>query len=321
MSETRILIVQENSEIARSIVGEQFPDCETDTCSKADDLEQLAVELKPDCALLYKLPGLTPEKHQSLFNCKTLQWAHNGGVGIDHLPQWDTNKLTVTNGSGVLADFMAEYVTAALLMANVGFPQYFRQQCERQWKMRDWRSVIGQNLLVIGLGNIGRRVATRGRQLGMQVTGVRSKPEPVPGIDKVYTTEQLLDAVPDADFVCVHVASTPKTRHLVSAEIIEAMKPSAMLINTARGSVVDQVALTKALQEKRIAGAVLDVTEPEPLPQDDPLWDLDNVVITPHMSDSVSDWEERFAQYFCENLQRFINGQALENIVDPERGY
>jgi len=321
MSETRILIVQENSEIARSIVQEKFPKCEIQTCSKTDDLKQLVVEFKPDSALLYKLPGLTPEKHQPLFNCKTLKWAHNGGVGIDHLPRWDANKLAVTNGSGVLADFMAEYVTGALLMANIGFPQYFRQQRKHKWKMHDWRSVIGQNLLVVGLGNIGRRVAIRGKQLGVNVSGVRSKPEPTPGIDKVFATDQLISAVQDADFVCVHVPSTPKTRQLINAEVFDAMKPNALFINTARGGVVDQIALTKALQEKKIAGAVLDVTEPEPLPQDDPLWDLDNVVITPHMSDSVSDWEERFAHYFCQNLQRFINGTPLENIIDPERGY
>ncbi len=321
MSNTRILIVQSNAEIARVIVHERFPGCAIRTCTRLDELEHIITEFQPDCALMYKLDGFTPEKHQPLFNCETLKWAHNGGVGIDHLPKWDTNKLTVTNGSGVLADFMAEYVTGALLMANIRFPQYFRQQQQHVWEMRDWRSVIGQNLLVIGLGNIGRRVAIRGKQLGMNVTGVRSNPEPVTGVDKIFTTEQLLDAVPDADFVCVHVASTPKTRHMISAEVLGAMKPGALLVNTARGGVVDQIALTKALQEKKIAGAVLDVTEPEPLPKDDPLWDLDNVVITPHMSDAVSDWEERFAHYFCENLQRFIDGQPLENIVDPERGY
>ncbi len=321
MSNTKILIVQNNPAESQRIIQSNVPNCEIETCNKAENLTQRVDNFRPDCVLLYKLEDLTPERHVPLFENGATKWVHNSGVGIDHLPRWDTNKVTVTNGSGVLADFMAEYVTAALLMANIGFPQYLRQQQQHQWKVRDWIPVTGKNLLVVGLGNIGQRVANRGKQLGMKVTGVRTKAEPVPGVDKVFTTDQLIKAVPDADLICVHVASTPKTRRLINADIIEAMKPSALFINTARGDVVDQAALTKALQEKKIAGAVLDVTEPEPLPQNDPLWDLDNVVITPHMSDSVSDWEERFVHYFCENLRRFVNGQTLENIVDPVKGY
>jgi phosphoglycerate dehydrogenase-like enzyme len=321
MSKTRVLIVQGDPTGSRRIIQSNVPHCAIQTCSEAENLAQQVANFRPDCALLYKLPGLTPEKLQSLFESDDLKWAHNSGVGIDHLPRWDTGKLTVTNGSGVLADFMTEYVTAALLMANIGFPKYWRQQQQHHWKVHDWTSVIGKNLLVVGLGNIGRRVAVRGNQLGMNVTGVRTKAEPVPGVDKVFATDQLIKAVPDADFICVHVASTPKTRRLINADIITTMKPSAIFINTARGGVVDQAVLTKALQENKVAGAVLDVTEPEPLPEDDPLWELDNVVITPHMSDSVSDWEERFGHYFCESLRRFIDEQPLENIVDPERGY
>ncbi|MDH3468898.1 MAG: NAD(P)-binding domain-containing protein, partial [Gammaproteobacteria bacterium] len=175
--------------------------------------------------------------------------------------------------------------------------------------------------LIVGLGNIGRRVAARAKAAGMRVTGMRARPMPVDDVDEMISPDRLPAAVAASDFIAVHVPLTTATHRLIDRSVIDAMPPHAVLINASRGAVVDEAALYLALKQRRLKGAVLDVFEHEPLPDDSPLWDLDNVVITPHMADSIDNWQLRMTEQFCANLQRWRAGQPLQNIVDPKRGY
>jgi len=305
----------------REQILRRFPGIALATVSEIQNLAPMLETHRPEVVFSFKLERMTADALRPLMSDPFVKWIHNAGAGVDHFPEWDPGTVTVTNASGVLSDAMAEYVVASLLMMNIDFPRYQRQQAAREWRINSWQSVRGRTLLVIGLGNIGRRVAERAQRLGMHVIGVRSRPEPVAGVDVVVTAEHLLAEMARADFIAVHVPLIPRTRRLIDAPAIANMQPHAVLINTSRGGVVDEGALYEALRARRIKGAVMDVFNQEPLPANSPLWELDNMVITPHMADAVLDWEERMTDYFCDNLERWMARQPLENAVDPERGY
>jgi phosphoglycerate dehydrogenase-like enzyme len=221
----------------------------------------------------------------------------------------------VTNSAGVLAPFHAETVIGAIFALNLNFAAYFAQKQQRVWQERGFTSLAGKSLLVVGLGRIGKCVAALAMKVGMKVSAVTRTPQDHEGLERVDPIARLHDAVARADFVSLHVPLTAETRRMVTAETFRAMKPDAMFINTARGGVVDQAALVSALESKTIAAAYLDVFEDEPLPAADPLWSMENVIITPHMADSVSDWPQRFAVLFCENLERHLSGNPLLNVL------
>lgn len=216
---------------------------------------------------------------------------------------------------------MAETVLGAILMWNFGFPRYIEQQKNRVWRKFQWASVSQKTALVIGAGNIGARVAQLAKAVGMRVIGLKNTPGDVPGVDEMLAPARLPDALPRADYVCVHVPLTAHTRDLIGAKEFALMKPSAVLINTARGGVVDEAALATALTNQEIGGAYMDVFAEEPLPADSVLWGLPNLVISPHVSDSVADWQARFVDFFVDNLQRWRANEPLLNVVDVGRGY
>jgi len=155
----------------------------------------------------------------------------------------------------------------------------------------------------------------------MRVIGIRNRPQKPEEIDELFSMSQLKEALGKADFVALHMPYTKETYRMIDAAALKAMRPTAFLINAARGAVVDEAALAAALSEGEIAGAYLDVFEKEPLPEDSPLWDLENVVISPHCADVVTDWEERFARFFVDNLDRWLKGTVPANVVDPAQGY
>jgi len=208
-----------------------------------------------------------------------------------------------------------------MLMLNTGFHTYIAQQRQRRWQMNEWTALAGKTVLVIGLGEIGRRVARHARHLGMHVLGLRARAGAVEEVDEMVAPDHLLEALGRADVVCVHVPLVDSTRHLLDASAFAHMKPGAILVNTARGGVMDEEALLAALEDGTVAAAHVDVFETEPLPKDSPLWQAPNLVITPHMADSVSDYEERFAHFFADNLERWLAGETPLNVVDPARGY
>jgi phosphoglycerate dehydrogenase-like enzyme len=184
------------------------------------------------------------------------------------------------------------------------------------------RELKGQVLLIVGFGSIGRELARRIQPLGMRVWGVtRSGAGDTQLAERILPVTELANALPQADFVLLAAPETPESRRMIGEPELARMKPSAYLINVARGTIIDEPALIEALRRRAIAGAALDVTEKEPLPPESPLWKLDNVFITPHVSAASENLWERQAELLLENLERWFSGRELLNQVDLERGY
>lgn len=318
---TTILLAHDATESYRARLEARFPDLTFVAAASPDELERRLAEAAPEVAFSIRSAGLPGPVQRRLVDCPSLRWIQVGGAGVEHLLPWNPERLQVTNAAGLLSHVMAEYVIGAILMSNFGFPAYGRDQAVRAWKPRPWTEAAGKTLLVVGLGRIGRQTARLAKAVGLRVVGVRRSPAPDAAIDALLPPERLHDGLAQADFVVLHAPLTAETRGLIDAEALARMKPDALLINCARGPVVDQAALIEALERREIGGAVLDVFDEEPLPPDSPLWAREDVIVTPHVADSVADWQRRFADFFGDNLERWLAGRALENLVDPARGY
>ncbi len=252
-----------------------------------------------------------------------LRWVHTISAGVDHilLPALAAPNVVLTNARGVFSVPIAETVLAYMLAVVKRLPEFLRQQQAHRWHKLELRELDGLTVGIVGLGDIGREVARRCRALGMRVLGLRRDAGPDTDADEVLPPARLHDLLARADFVVIALPLTPQTRGLIDQAALAAMKPDAWLINISRGAVIEEAALIAALREGRIGGACLDVFAEEPLPAENPLWDLPNVIITPHNSWSSPRLEARQVSLFLENLRRYVAGEPLLNVVDPEAGY
>jgi phosphoglycerate dehydrogenase-like enzyme len=262
-----------------------------------------------------------------------LRWLQYPGAGVDRLfvsgLLSKQSPVVVTTAAGIHAVTISEYVFGSMLMFNWNWPQMVRLQDSHVWaRSAGWyslggRELAGQTLGILGLGNIGRRIARLGRAFGMRVVGTRrsSTSSPDPDLDQIYPHDQFLPLLAESDYVILSLPLTPETEGLIGAEELRAMKNTAYLVNIARGRVVDEQALIKALREGWIGGAGLDVAETEPLPSNNPLYGLPNVILTPHIAGVGVYYERRLAELFADNLRRYRAGEPLTNRFDPGRGY
>jgi phosphoglycerate dehydrogenase-like enzyme len=252
-----------------------------------------------------------------------VSWVHTASAGVDHVlfPELVSRGTIVTNSAGIFERSIAEYVLGLILLHAKGFRVTLAAQEEHRWAYRESADIVDKHLLVVGLGRVGRAVASLAVAVGMHVEGVRRSPGPDPLVAAVHPVSRLADAVRDADYVAVTVARTPQTRHLLDAAILSSIKPGAYLINVSRGDILDTDALGLALRSGQLAGAALDVFESEPLLPSDPLWDTPNLLVSPHMAGDSAGWAERVVDTFAENGRRFRAGLPLLNSVDPGRGY
>lgn len=316
----RILLHYDRPALFADLVARRFPDAELECCDSYAGLAGALEAFSPQVLFCIKFEN-RPYPRETVMACPSLEWVSNGGAGVDHLLPWDAARITVTNASGVASDMMAQYVIGAMLALGIGLAGFMRNQMARRWQFRPVGGIAGKTLVIVGLGRTGRAVARLAGALGMRVLGTRAHPVKTPGVDRVYPPGRLLEALAEGDYVVITAPLLASTRHLIDAAAMAAMKTGAALVDVSRGGVVDQAALAEALASHRLAGAVLDVFENEPLAADSPLWDLENVIITPHCSSVYEGWERRAAKMFCDNLQRWLAGEALCNVVDPERGY
>lgn len=312
---TGVLVIFEDADRLRDAMTTRCPQINFAFASKPEDIGSMLEEVRPEAVLGIKTPDFPGHHHREALEFPSVKWFSVGGSGYDHLLPWPRKDLVITNAAGILARYLAESVTAAMLMINGNFPSYAVQQRERSWQSIAFEPIAGKTLLIVGVGAIGGYVADNAKALGMHVIGTRRSGASHPSVDEIHDPTALKSLLPQADFISLHVRLSEETRHMIDAPAIDLMKPEAVLINTARGGVVDEAALTHALRSGRLKAAYLDVFDTEPLPQDSPLWSLDNVVLTPHASDNVTDWPERFADRFMDNLDRWIAGDPLENTV------
>ena len=230
-------------------------------------------------------------------------------------------RVTLTNSPGIHTIPIAESVMAAILEHAKRLGQRRIDQSDHRWRQLMCEDLEGQTILLIGLGNLGKRVALLSKTFDMRVIGTKKTVELVPNVDEVFPSSELVEHIPEADYVVELAPLTSETEGLISETAFIAMKRSCYFINVGRGRVADEEAMTRALREHRIAGAYLDCFGVEPLPGDSPLWGMDNVFLVPHDSHSSPKIGERLVAQFCDNLCRYITGKPLLNICDPSRGY
>ncbi len=289
----------------------------------AGNVEQLA-EMLPGSDVLLGWSFSETNLRDAWPNADRLRWIHWTGAGVDAVlfPELVESDVVLTNARGIYDRAMAEYVLGLILSFAKRFPETTLHQVERRWQHRLGELVIGARVLIVGVGSIGREIARLLHRAGLQVEGVGRRARTTDEDFAVVHARENLDSVlPAADYVIIIVPLTAETRGLFGAAQMRAMKPTARLINVARGAIVDQSALIEALRRGEIAGAALDVTSVEPLPQDSPLWDMPNVIISPHMSGDYIGYKEDVVAAFIENFRRFCAGQDLSNVVDKAIGF
>lgn len=310
-----ILILHDDPHRYLLSIRQQFPDLSICTARNDLELSEKMAKHQPEILFSFRCDGISSHAQIEAARNTCVKWIQIAGAGFDHIGDLDKIACQVSNCAGVLSKFQAETVMGAMLNLNFGFFRYQQQQQKQIYRKLPWKSLEGQKLLLVGFGHIGRAVAIKSRQFGMHITAIRTSLQDTPEADVVYTSDKLLSLLPDADFVSLHLPYNKKNHHFFSLEMMQAMKKSAYLINTARGKVIDEEALITALQENLIAGAYIDVFNEEPLSQSNPLWQLDNLLITPHYCDAVEDWQERFAAFFADNLRNWLTGKALQNVI------
>ncbi|MGZ3609308.1 MAG: D-2-hydroxyacid dehydrogenase [Ktedonobacteraceae bacterium] len=262
-----------------------------------------------------------------------LRWVQFPGAGVDSLATTGLldakSGVIVTTAAGIHAETISEYVFGSMLMFNWNWPQMVRLQDNHVWaRSATWyhlggRELAGQTLGIIGLGHIGRRIAQLAQAFGMQVIGMRRSisSEQEPDVDQSFLPEELHELLRMCDYVVISVPLTRETEKLIGEDELRIMRSNAYVVNIARGRVIDEQALIRALREGWIAGAGLDVTEEEPLPSESPLYSMPNVILTPHISGNSTHYDTRLATLFADNLKRYRSGQQLQNQYEPSRGY
>ncbi|MEM1385690.1 MAG: D-2-hydroxyacid dehydrogenase [Pseudomonadota bacterium] len=304
-----IVILSDVAEAAAEQVGTRHPGERIIPVSTPDGLPAALAE-NPDIGFSIHSPKLPAAIHRQLVNAPSLRWVQIGGSGYEHLTPFPDG-LAVTNGAGVLAPFLAETTIGALLALNCNLVRYQDASRARRWQPMTFRPLAGQRLAVVGTGAIGQQVALRARQLGMQVIGLNRAGSPVDDVPEARPLAALDAVLAEVDAVSVHLRLTPETTGLFNAERFGHMRPGALFLNSARGRVVVEKDLIEALRSGQVGGAWLDVFEVEPLPAESPLWTMENVLLSPHASDQVRDWEDRFAVLFADNLSRWRAGKPL----------
>jgi phosphoglycerate dehydrogenase-like enzyme len=249
-----------------------------------------------------------------------LRWLSTHAAGTDNLPHalLQERGVMVTNAAGLQAAAVAEFAVLLMLTASTGLSSLLRGVALRNWPAPEpgRRELEGNAALVVGMGAIGSALAVRLRAFGMRVTGAGRRPGP----DRLSPDEWRV-RLDEFDWVVLTAALTPSTRHLVGAPELAAMRKSAWLVNVSRGALIDERALTEALRQGSIAGACLDVTDPEPPAPGSPLWELPNLLLTPHVAGFSISQDSKAAELFTANLARFAAGRPLRNAVDLEAGY
>ncbi len=262
-------------------------------------------------------------KIESLENAGKLRWVQLGSAGADRFYDSMPPGVTLTNASGTYGKCIAEHVLAMMLSLTRGIAWMVRAQSRNRWGREfRWIEVSGATMGIIGLGDIGLETAKRAKALEMHVLANKRTPEGMPDfVDELYGPEGLEQILNRSDHVVVTVPGVPSTRKMIGPEQFEAMKDGAYFYNIGRGSTVDEAALIDALQSGRLAGAGLDVFQQEPLAQDSPLWQMENVILSPHVAGSTQYGARRIGEIFLENLSRYTTGQEMINVVDRNLGY
>jgi len=282
-------------------------------------------QLLPDAEVAF-----TPFVDQDVFPAaKRLRWVQSPAAGVGKLmfPDLLASEVIVTTARGVRARSIAEHILGAAIALARALPVAVRAQARHEWAQdgleRSARILNGSRMGIVGLGAIGAEVARIAAPFGFQVTAIRRRPNrPVPqGVEEVWMPDRLADLLAISDVIVLALPHTPETKQLIGRRELDVIKPGAILINVARGKLIDDQALVEALRDGRVGGAALDVFATEPLEASSPYWELPNVLITPHTAGAMPDYWTPLVALFSDNLRRFERGERLMNVVDKTVGY
>lgn len=322
MTTPKILLHSNNPDPLRKRLAQAVPEAEVEICATYEGVAGILASFKPDIAYSVRFGGTYGFPTEDILGPNGPKWIAVGGAGCDHLGCWDEARVTVTNSAGVAGAMMAEYAFGCFLHFTLDIGGLTADKQTRHWQWgRTVRPLKGKTILIVGLGGTGRAVAARAKAFGMYVIGIRARPEPMDHVDEVHASTDLSSLWGRADAIVISVPLLPSTAGLVDHTAFGAMKDGVLLADVSRGGVVVQDALVEAVTSGKIGGAGLDVFELEPLPEDSPVWGLDRVIISPHCSSVHADWEMDSFELFLDNLQNWMAGRPLFNIVDPARGY
>jgi phosphoglycerate dehydrogenase-like enzyme len=274
------------------------------------------------------LTGKSVSLREIWCHSKNVKWVHSLSAGVENLlfPELVASPVPVTNARGVFKRPLAEFAVLGMLYLYKRVRRLVESQRAHRWDAFLVEGLEGKVMGVVGYGEIGRECALLAKSLGVKIYATRRNVEKSandPVVDRVFPPDQLEEMLGQIDVLLAAAPLTPQTHHMLSERQFAAMKPSGIVINVGRGPVIDEVALAAALQKGTIAGAALDVFDKEPLPQDSPLWDMENVLISPHCADRTSnpDWLDLAMQCFVDNFHRYLKGEELANLVDKKAGY
>jgi phosphoglycerate dehydrogenase-like enzyme len=253
-----------------------------------------------------------------------LRWVHVATAGVDRVlfQNLIDSDVVLTNSRGVFDEALAEYVIGLMLILCKDFETTFTHQAERRWVQRETDTLYGKVAVIVGVGPIARAIARLAKAFGMTVRGIgRTARDGDPDFGDIAGPERLHALFAGADYAVLVLPATPHTIGMIDEAALESLKPTARLINVGRAVTLDQDALVRSLREGRVAGAALDVVNAEPLPPDDPLWDVPHLLISPHMSGDHRGWRDDIVALFESNLDRWLRGAPLLNVVDKHLGY
>ncbi|AMA59983.1 D-2-hydroxyacid dehydrogenase [Bradyrhizobium sp. CCGE-LA001] len=311
-----LVVNHDKAELLAHVLGERFPQVRIIVAPDSERLDRYIGEA--EVLLAYHFPV------ELYGRARKLRWFQSLSAGIDSMLSIRdrVGDIIVTNVRGMQGGLIADYVMGGVTMLNWNIRQLLKEQAERKWIHRSVAPLADKTLGIVGLGSIGTSIARRAKSAGMIVFAAkRDISVPAESVDRLFGSDQLKELLPLCDFVVLALPATPETVGLIGADEIACMRRDAFLINIARGSVVVESELIRALQACSLAGAMLDVFEREPPPQDSPLWNMPNVIMTPHISGILTHYVERAFDIVTENVDRYLKGLPLRNVIDLRRGY
>lgn len=317
----RLVLMDAEAAEFGALIHTRFPSLSITQVDSYAGLAGALSEARPNLFLGRMIGRAEPFPRETILAAPELRWVHVTSIGADHYLPWDPARVTVTVSKVNQGDIMSQYVLARMLYFGMDMHGQLKNQAARTWDRQPQRPLTEQTHVVVGFGTIGCAIAERSRLLGMRVIGVRASGAPDPLADEMFPVEQLHTALALGDYVTLILPKTLATLGLFDTAAFAAMKPGAVLINVGRGGIVDEDAMVAALESGHLAGAAVDVFATEPLPADSPLWSVENLLISPHSAALVEGWQTRGIDAFCINLERWLRGDPLKDVVDPAKGY
>lgn len=253
-----------------------------------------------------------------------LQWIQSSAAGMDHclVPEVVDSDILVTSASGVLANQVSEHAMALTTALCRSLPVFFRAQQKKEFIRRPTGDLHGKTLGIVGFGGVGRRLAEVFRPMAGRILATDYFPIRKPDyVESLLPPESLPELLQEVDILLLSAPLTARTRHMINAQTLSLLQPGKLLVNMARGALVVHDDLVEALRSGHLAGAALDVTDPEPLPPESPLWEMPNVIITPHVAGQTARRIEDMTDFFCANLERYLHGGTLKNVVEKDLGF